>query len=69
VTRRRWAQVRNFAFDPEVAVFALDVKANFTDEVADLPDMACDRRWGRLKRQAKLVFGLLPRAGRRVHNC
>jgi hypothetical protein len=45
------------------------VNANFTDEVADLPDMACDRRWGRLKRQAKLVFGLLPRAGRRVHNC
>jgi hypothetical protein len=69
VARWRGTQVRDFAFDPEVAVFPFNVEADFTDEVADLPDVAGDRRWGRLKRQAKLVVGLLPRAGRRVHNC
>ena len=47
----RRAEVGDFAFDPEVAVFALDVEAHVADEVADFPDMAGHGRGSRcLKR-------------------
>jgi len=42
----RGSKVGDFAFDPEVAVFALDVEAHFADEVADFPDAARDGRGG-----------------------
>ena len=61
-------EVGDFAFDPEVAVFALDVNPNFADEVADLPDAARDRRGLGFKREAELVFGLL-RTGQTAHHC
>lgn len=65
----RWAKVGDFAFDPDVAVFALNVQSHFADQVADLPDVARNGGGRGLEGEAKLVSGLLLRAGRRVHNC
>ena len=65
----RGAEVGDFAFDPEVAVLALDVETHFADEVADFPDAARNGRGGRLEGKAKLAFGLLLWVGRRAHNC
>ena len=65
----RGAQVGDFAFDPEVAVLALDMQADFADKVADLPDLARNGHRGRLERQAELALGPLLGAGQGVHHC
>ncbi len=52
------AEVGDFAFDPEVAVLALDVEAYFADQLADVPDAARGRRRGGLKGETELAFGL-----------
>jgi hypothetical protein len=66
VTGRGGAEIGNFAFDPEVAVFALDVDAHLTDQIADLPDAA---RHGRLEGEAKLALDALLRTGLSAHKC
>jgi hypothetical protein len=63
-------EVGDFAFDPEVTIFALHVEADVADEVADLPDMPGEGRgWCRLKGEAELTARLLLRTGRRAHHC
>jgi len=61
------SEVRDLAFDPEVAVLALDVEADFADEVADLPDAAREGGSGGLEGEAELAAGPGLRAGRGVH--
>ena len=55
VAGRRGAKVGDFAFDPEIAIFALD--------------MAAQTRQARDDVQAELAAGFLLRVGRRAHNC
>ena len=64
----RGAQVGDFAFDPEVAVFALDVQAHLADEVADFPDPARDRRGGGLEGKAELGVWVALRVVRTAHH-
>jgi len=68
VARGRGAEVGDFTFDPEVAILALNVDANFADEVADFPNAAYDDRGRRFKGEVELAgFALLLRVG--AHNC
>jgi len=64
----RGTQVGDFSFDPEVAVFAFNVKANFAYEFADFPDVTGDGCRHRLEGEAKLMAGFR-RVRRRAHNC
>jgi hypothetical protein len=68
MARGRGTEVGDFAFDPEVAILALNVDANLADEVANSPDAARGEQGRHFKGEAELAwFALLLRAG--AHNC
>ena len=64
----RGAEVGDFAFDPEVAVFAFDVKAHLANEITDFPDAAADRGGSELEGEAELGIWIALRVRRTAHH-